>query len=210
MADICPTITAYGADEYRQQLRNVSFAERLHIDLMDGVFAPTKSPDLQDIWLLPHKTCDIHLMYQEPMQFLPQLIKLRPHMVVIHNEAQAHHMHFAAELHKHDIKAGLALLQETPVEHIQQIMHSFDHILVFSGDLGHHGGHADLALLDKVPQIRKLYPDVEVGWDGGINEDNVEQLVAAGVDVLNVGGYIQGAEHPKNAYDTLKKRLQPS
>ncbi len=176
MAVICPTVTAYSTDEYRQQLGRIGFAERLHIDLMDGGFAPTKSPDIKDIWLLPHKTCDIHLMYQEPMQFLPQLITLRPNMVVIHNEAQVHHMHFAAELHKHDIKAGLALLADTPVEYIEQIAHSFDHILVFSGNLGHHGGHADLSLLDKVRQIRKLHPEVEIGWDGGINDDNVATI----------------------------------
>ena len=73
-----------------------------------------------------------------------QLIKLKPHMVVIHNEAEVHHMDFAAKLHKEGIKAGLAILRDTPIEHAYQIMHSFDQVLVFSGDLGKHGGVADL------------------------------------------------------------------
>lgn len=203
MSVICPTVTAFDLAEYRTQLHNVSFAERIHVDLMDGVFAPTKSPGLDQIWLPHHHTVDIHLMYQEPMEALDQLIKLNPNMVVIHNEAHVHHMHFTAELHKHDIQVGLAILQDTPVEYAYQIMHSFDHVLVFSGHLGYHGGSADLGLLDKVRKIREHHPDAEIGWDGGINEHNAAQLVKAGVDVLNVGGFVQKASDPEAAYATL-------
>ncbi|MGC1176512.1 MAG: hypothetical protein WA843_00415 [Candidatus Saccharimonadales bacterium] len=205
---ICPTITAYDTHEYRAQMERVKpFAERVHIDLMDGEFAPTKSPGLDTIWWPPELTADIHLMYQRPMDYIEQLIELRPHLVIIHNEAEVHHMDFAARLHQHGIKAGLALLQDTPVEYAYQIMHSFDHILVFSGHLGYHGGEADLDLLDKVRDIRKHHPEAEIGWDGGINDRNVSELVKAGVDVLNVGGFIQKAEDAGAAYRKLASSL---
>lgn len=203
MAVIAPTVTAYDLKTFGEQLKNIGFAERIHLDLMDGEFAPTTSPELHEIWLPHHQIVDIHLMYQRPMEQLDQLIKMRPHMVVIHNEAEVHHMHFAAELHKHDIKAGLAILQDTPIEHAYQIMHSFDHVLVFSGNLGHHGGEADMSLLDKVQKIKEHHPEVEIGWDGGINDQNAHKLVEAGVDVLNTGGFIQKADDPKAAYDKL-------
>ena len=180
------------------------FVERLHIDLMDGEFAPTKSPDLDQVWWSPKIIADIHLMYQRPMDYIDQLIKLRPHLVVIHNEAHVHHMEFAARLHAEGIEAGLAILRDTPVENAFQIMHSFDHVLVFSGDLGKHGGVADLGLLDKVAKIREHHPDAEIGWDGGINDQNARQLVEAGVDVLNVGGFIANAKSPQEAYAKLK------
>jgi ribulose-phosphate 3-epimerase len=204
MSIICPTVTAFDLTQYSEQLQRVTpFAERVHIDLMDGEFAPTVSPSLDDI-LLPHDVVvDVHLMYQEPMAVLAKLIHMKPHMVVIHNEAHVHHMHFTAELHKHDIEVGLAILQDTPVEYAYQIMHSFDHVLVFSGNLGYHGGTADLNLLDKVKKIREHHPDAEIGWDGGINDMNIAQLIDAGVDVLNVGGYIQKASDPQAAYATL-------
>lgn len=208
MPIICPTVTAYDLTTYRQQLARLTpFSERIHIDLMDGQFAPTKSPDLDKIWLPLDQMCDIHLMYQEPMDYLSQLIKLRPHLVVIHNEAHVHHMHFAAELHKAGIEAGLAILQDTPVEHAYQIMHSFDHVLIFSGNLGHHGGEADLGLLGKVKKVREHHPSAEIGWDGGINDQNAKQLVEAGVDVLNVGGYIQKAEDPAARYKKLNQLI---
>jgi ribulose-phosphate 3-epimerase len=180
------------------------FAKRVHIDVMDGEFTPEASPDLNQVWW-PHEfTADIHLMYQRPMEHLAKLIELRPHLVIIHNEADVHHMHFAAELHKAGIKAGLALLQDTPVEWAYQIMHSFDHVLVFSGHLGYHGGAADFNLLDKVRKIHEHHPDAEIGWDGGINEHNALKLSENGVDVLNVGGFLQRNELPAEAYATLE------
>lgn len=208
MAIICPTVTAFDLVEYTSQLKIAAgLTKRIHVDLMDGQFAPTISPDIKDIWLPHNEVVDIHLMYQEPMKVLDDLVKLKPHMVVIHGEASLNHMHFVAELHKHDIKVGLAILSETPVERVYQIMHSFDHILVFSGNLGHHGGKADLGLLEKVRQIKEHHPDVEIGWDGGINNQNIVQLVEAGVDVLNVGGYIQKSKDPSRTYKSLQGEL---
>jgi len=188
--------------------RIAPFAERVHIDLMDGEFAPTKSSGLDQIWWPHELEADIHLMYQNPEPCLEQLIKLKPHMVVVHNEAHVHHMDFAAKLHHAGIEVGLALLQDTPVAYAEQIMHSFDHVLVFSGNLGRHGGEADLGLLEKVRQIKAHHPEVEIGWDGGINDQNVKQLVEAGVEVLNVGGYIQKADDPEHAYATLKRVIE--
>jgi ribulose-phosphate 3-epimerase len=204
MAIICPTITAYDPHDYRAQIERIeTFSKRVHIDLMDGDFAPTKSPGLDQIWWPHELEADVHLMYQHPMEQLEQLLKLRPRMVVIHNEADVHHMHFVAELHKENILAGLAILQDTPIEHAYQIMHSFDHVLVFSGKLGFHGGTANLELLDKVKKIHEHHGEAEIGWDGGITDINARRLVEAGVDVLNVGGFVQRSENPQDAYDKL-------
>jgi len=209
MAVVCPTVTATGTHDYRKQVETLlPFAKRLHIDLMDGDFALTESPPLDQIWL-PHETVnDIHLMFQRPAEHLEQIIKLKPHMVIIHNEADVHHMHFAAQLHKHDIEVGLAILAETPIEWAEQIMHSFDHILIFSGNLGHQGGsEVNFELLDKVKFVRERHPDAEIGWDGGVNDANARQLVEAGVDVLNVGGFIMHANDPAEAYKQLTEVL---
>lgn len=209
MAIICPTVTAFNEHDYKEQiLRLKPFAKRVHLDLMDGQFAPSTSPSLDKIWWPHEMEADIHLMYERPMDFLQQLIALKPRMVVVHNEATVHHMHFAAELHRVGILTGLAILHDTPVEYAYQIMHSFDHVLVFSGHLGYHGGEADMGLLDKVTKIRAHHPEVEISWDGGINEQNARHLAVAGVDVLNVGGFIMNNAHPQDAYDRLKTEVE--
>lgn len=206
MVAICPTVTAFDLTVYREQLLQIKpFAKRVHLDLMDGDFAPTVSPELSDIWWPPELVADIHLMYRRPMDHLSQLLRLHPNMVVVHAEAEVHHMHFAAELHKAGIKVGLCVLQDTPIRNVTQIMHSFDHVLIFSGHLGYHGGHADMGILSKIDEIRANDSDIEIGWDGGINDQNADNLVAAGVSVLNVGGFIQKADDPAAAYHTLER-----
>ncbi len=201
---ICPAILASDELEYAAQMRKVApFAERIQIDLMDGVFASPKSIPLDKVWWPVGIKADIHLMYQEPMDYLQQLIHMQPHMVIVHVESMFHHMHFAAELHKEGISAGLAVLPETPVANIEQILNSFDHLLIFSGHLGHFGGEADLGLLSKVQEAKEHHPDLEFGWDGGINLENVKQLVDGGINVLNTGGAIQNAENPEIVYKTL-------
>jgi ribulose-phosphate 3-epimerase len=206
MAVICPTVTAFDLHGYREQVeRLLPFAERIHVDLMDGIFASTQSPPLDQIWVPDEVVTDIHLMYQQPMNFLDQLVKLAPHLVIFHAEAEVDHIQFAIHLREHGIKVGLAILQTTSVESVAELLSSFDHVLVFSGDLGHHGGQADLNLLEKVHQLRQYSPGLEIGWDGGINDRNAKQLVEAGVDVLNVGGFIQKAKDPQEQYKKIER-----
>ncbi len=205
MAIICPTVLAGEPHEFREQMERVMpFARRIQIDLMDGEFAPTKSLELEKVWWPQSIPTDIHLMYQQPNDYLGALVKLRPHLAIIHSEATVDHMHFAAELHRHGIKAGLAILKDTPVEWVERLLPSFDHVLVFSGDLGRFGGLADLDLLGKVQAAKRANPDIEIGWDGGINAENAATLANGGVDVLNVGGFIQQASNPQDAYATLE------
>lgn len=208
MSDICPTVTAQDTHSYRVQIERLEpFAERLHIDLMDGVFTPTTSPGLGQIWWPDTAIADIHLMYQDPMTQVEPLIKLKPNLVIVHHEAALDYRSFADQLHQYGIKVGIALLATTPAEQVSSTIHIFDHVMVFSGSLGKHGGHADLSLLSKVAKLREYYPDIEIGWDGGVNDENAHDLIAGGVDVLNVGGYIENATDPSAAYAKLKAIL---
>lgn len=209
MAIISPAILAEDKAGYAGQIRKVTgIAERVQIDLMDGDFAKPRSVELQDVWWPYNLLADIHLMYHKPMEYLHDLIMLKPSMVIVHAEVEVHHMHFAAELHKEGIKAGLAILPETPIENVEQIMHSFDHLLIFSGNLGQFGGKAELGLLDKVKAAKAHHPEIEIGWDGGVNLENAKTLAEGGVDVLNAGGAIQKAENPEQAYKKLVEAIE--
>ncbi len=208
MAIICPAVLSENKEIFQSYFSVVStFSKRIHLDIMDGSFTDSRSVDLIDVKWPNHYQIDIHLMVAEPMNYIDKLIDLHPHMVIIHNEANVHHMLFSAKLHESDILSGLALLQGTPVEYAKQIMHSFDHVLIFSGDLGHYGGSLDLSLLDKVKEVADYHPGVEIGWDGGVNSNNIRQVVEGGVDVVNVGSFISESDNPKNAYDKLEGLL---
>lgn len=208
MAEVSPAVLATSKEEFDALMsQTAQFARRIQIDLMDGDFAKQKSIELSKVWWPHGIVADIHLMYSDPFEYLDQLLHLKPNMVIIHVETMIHHMHFAAELHKEGIKTGLAILPETPVANVEQIINSFDHLLIFSGNLGHYGGQADLSLLGKVAEAKAHHPNLEIGWDGGVSADNAKQLVDGGVDVLCAGGFIQNASEPKKAYKLLLESL---
>jgi ribulose-phosphate 3-epimerase len=198
---ICPTITTNDPQVYAQQVeQTLSYAHRIHIDLADGVFTPNQLMDIENIWWPAGVRADLHVMYQLPFDHIETLIALRPQLIIVHAEAEGDFLEFAAECHRHGIEVGVALLPETPVEAIQPALGLVDHVLIFSGHLGHFGGHADMSLLGKVQQLKQLKPQLEIGWDGGVNDQNARALALGGIDVLNAGGYLHGALAPKTAY----------
>jgi ribulose-phosphate 3-epimerase len=206
MAIICPTVTATDAHDYRTQMERVEpFAKRLHIDFMDGELAPTSSPTFEQAWLPKDKQIDLHVMYKRPVAHLKEILRLKPRLVIVHAESSGNFVAFAKVLHKFDIKVGVALLPKTSAVTIRPAIEHVDHVLIFSGKLGHFGGTADLALLAKVQACKALKSSLEIGWDGGINENNAHLLAAGGVDILNVGGYIQRAKDPHVAYAKLER-----
>lgn len=204
MSIICPTVTAYDIDTFNDQLSLVSgFAERIHIDLMDGELSPTKSPEISQLWLPEGLEVDIHAMYKRPDSILEQLIALKPNLIIIHAESDADIPLLASKLRVHNIKTGLAILPQTEVADIYSLLPHVQHALIFGGHLGYHGGTADLSQLHKATELKKMSRHIEIGWDGGANEQNVFEIAQKGVDVINVGSAIHKAENQKKAFEQL-------
>lgn len=209
MAIIAPAVLADGPHGYREQVERVQlFAERVHIDVCDGVFAPTTTIGLEQLWLPEEKQVDVHLMYQNPEHVLARVVELKPNLVIIHAEAEGNFQEISDVLRSSGIKVGLAVLPQTSIEIIRPAFHLIDHVLIFSGDLGRFGGKTDLSLLGKIGEVKEFDPMIEIGWDGGINEENVKTLVHNGVQVLDVGGFIQKSSNPSDAYATLKGLIE--
>ncbi len=205
MIDICPTIDAEDTSVYGKQVEHIiSFAHRVHIDLGDGEFTPNKLVTVDQVWWPGGMRADLHVMYKRPFDHLEALVSLGPQLIIVHAEADGDFPGFVKFVHQHGIEAGIALLQDTPVDTIMPALELIDHVLVFSGNLGYQGGSkADLKLLDKVKAIKAAKPTIEIGWDGGINESNIKKIAQAGVEVANVGGYFQKAKDVAKAYVTL-------
>ena len=206
MSEICPTVLAATEDDYREQMAVLEpFASRIQIDLGDGIFTTVSVP-VGDVWWPEGMTPDIHLMHQRPLNVLEKLLHLNPRMIIFHAESDDV-PECIDRVRQGSVKVGLALLPETSVESQKDIISQVDHVLIFGGKLGSFGGHADLSQLDKIAQIDAINSQVEIGWDGGANMDNVVQLSEAGVDVINVGGAIQKANNPENAYRALTRQI---
>jgi len=207
MSVICPTITA-NSEQYESYILDYSkFAKRLHVDLSDGKFTLNETIGIDEVYWPWNIPVDLHLMYEKPGDFIEQLIALAPSIVIIHPESEVDVIDFSQKMKKNNIKTGVALMPDKSAESLQEYSEFIDYILIFSGRLGFYGGVADLKLASKIDDLKKLYPGKEIAWDGGINDANIKSLIKSGVDVLNVGGFIAGAEDKHGAYNKLIEKL---
>lgn len=205
---ICPTVMTDDVDEYRRQMEEIAqYATRVHIDLGDGVFT-RKFLSVEDVWWPAGMRADLHVMYKEPFLHIPAMKALAPQLVIVHAEADGDFMAFAREMHRHGIEAGVALLRETPVEAIVQALEVIDHVLIFAGTLGQNTGPGgvNLDVLVKAKQLKLLKPQLEIGWDGGANDQNAKVLADGGVEVINCGGYLHGAD-PIAAWHAIQQAV---
>lgn len=208
MSVIVPAVLAETAELYKNQIEKVQdFAQRLHVDISDGEFAPTFTVSAQELWWPDGKQVDIHAMVQRPEEYVAQLVQLKPNMVIFHAEADGDIAGAMNTLKQQGIKAGIALLRPTVPEDVADLIKIADHVMIFTGDLGKYGGTASLMQLEKVRLVKRINSAAEIGWDGGVNTDNAYTLTQGGVSVLNSGGAIQKAIDPAEAYNALVREI---
>jgi len=206
---ICPTIMAHDAQEFRMQMKRASgLAQRVHIDISDGAFVHARLAPIKDIWWPEDIEADIHMLYKDPLGHMEQVLELKPRTVVVHAEADGNFSEFAKLARRKNVAVGIALRPQTPLALIEAALDDIDHVLILSGYLGQLGGYANTHLLTKVLRLARLSPGMEIGWEGGINDKSIAMLAASGVDVFNVGGFIQHADDAQAAYKVLESALQ--
>ena len=209
MPVICPSITAKDKEEYDQQIKKVAhFAHRIQIDLTDGKFAPLLKVQPEQAWWPVGIKADFHLMFEDPFLAVRTILEHQPNLIIIHAEAKGSFEVLAQYCRDRGVKIGVALLPKTSPQTVEGALGKIDHVLIFSGNLGTYGGHANLDFLHKVHYLKERKPELEIGWDGGINEQNISQLAAGGVDVFNVGGYIQNSDNPEKVFHRLRRIVE--
>jgi ribulose-phosphate 3-epimerase len=201
---IAPAILAETADQFKQSMEKIhTFAQRVHIDITDGEFAPTFTIGAKDIWWPQGWHADIHAMVARPSEYVDQLIALKADLIIFHAEVQEDLAPTLQKVKSAGLKAGLALQRSTVPSTVAPLIQLVDHVMIFSGDLGHYGGKASLMQLEKVRLIDAIKDGLEIGWDGGITVDNVFTLVQGGVDVLNVGGTVAKSTDPATTFKAV-------
>jgi len=210
MSIICPTITADNIQEYSKQLIVASnLSKRVHIDYSDGTMTERKLLGIEEInWPNSELLVDIHLMsIALDINFIVSKTN-KFNLVIVHAEANLDIPNIAGLLKRANTKIGLALLEKSDNYLVEKHLDLIDHVLIFSGNLGYQGGSkANLDLLARVAYFKSKKPSLEIGWDGGINDQNIQKISQSGVDVLNVGGFIAHSANPKEAYAKLDGEL---
>lgn len=204
---IVPTILTNSIQTFIQFF-NVykSFANRIQLDVCDGEFVSITTVQIDEIsssvtW---DGKWDLHMMVSRPSRFIPAILKMKPSLVIFHAEAKENLLPVFEQLSANGIKTGVAFKKETFPGSWRQYIDAADHALIFAGDIGHQGGEADLLQLEKAQIIRSIDENIEIGWDGGANLENIRTIAHSGITVINVGKAISSADNAAEAYHSLE------
>ncbi|MEX2430408.1 MAG: ribulose-phosphate 3-epimerase [Dehalococcoidia bacterium] len=172
-------------------------ADYLHVDVMDGRFVPnlTIGPLVVEA-VRPHTklTLDTHLMIVEPEKLIPEFIKAGSDIITVHQEAVTHLHRAVYQIKELGAKAGVSINPATPASLLEEILPDIDLVLVMSVNPG-FGGQAFIpGVLPKLRRISQMVAsaglNVELEVDGGIKAGNVDQVVAAGANVIVAGSAV--------------------
>lgn len=193
------------------KMLNVSSADFIHLDIMDGVFVPNISfgmPVVEAVSRHSEKPLDVHLMIVEPERYTEQFARLGANVITIHQEATRHLHRAVQQIKARKVKAGVSINPATPVSSLEDIIADIDLVLVMSVNPG-FGGQAfidntykKLARLREMIELSGSKALIEV--DGGVNDRNAAALFDAGADILVAGNYVFKSPDPKAAIDLLK------
>ena len=201
---IVPSILTDNKQDYRAQVERINtFTRRVQIDVTDGIFTPAQTLDITTVWWPKNWDADLHLMVSKPSEHMDTVLKLGPSLCILHAEASEDLMPSFEMLKNAGIKVGVALLPSTFPGNVKQYIDAADHVLIFAGQLGIQGSQADLMQMEKIPLVRNMKPELEIGWDGGANITNIRAIAHADVDVINVGSAISGSPDPAQTFDEL-------
>lgn len=175
-------------------------AHILHMDVMDGHFVPNISYGPAVIKSLLGKTklpFDIHLMIENPDRYIEDFVTDNTEIITVHQEACIHLDRTIQMIKSLGVKAGVSLNPSTPETVLRYVFRELDYVLVMSVNPGFGGQKFIPSSMEKIKALAKLKaqlnPELIIAVDGGINTDNVKDVVDAGANLVVAGSSIFGA-----------------
>ncbi|MCH5156271.1 MAG: ribulose-phosphate 3-epimerase [Clostridiales bacterium] len=207
---ISPSILTADFARLEQECKSLekSGADWIHCDVMDGNFVSNLTfgmPVIKSIRKCVVLPLDVHLMINHPEKYITQFAEAGANLITIHAESTDVVSECLQLIRACGKKAGISIKPETPVKVLEQYRGLFDMVLIMSVEPGFGGQSFIESSVDKIRQVRQLFPDVLIEVDGGINSKTAKKVIDAGVDVIVAGSAILGAPDRKHAIDELRK-----
>lgn len=210
---LAPSILAADFSKLGEQLRllDETGVQYVHIDVMDGMFVPSISfgiPVIRSIRPCTDRIFDVHLMIEEPERYIADFADAGADLITVHAEACKHLDRTIDSIKERGLQAGVAINPATPLSAIACILHKVDMVLVMSVNPGFGGQKLIPYTVSKIRELKKiideegLKTDIEV--DGGINLENVQEVLDAGANIIVAGSAVFRGDAAENAERFLR------
>lgn len=209
MAIVAPSILSADFSHLYDEVKSVSSAQFLHIDVMDGHFVPNISIGAMVYQNLRKEFAmvfDVHLMITDPMKYSKQFVLAGADYLTFHYEACKNIDQMIAYLRSLNVRVGISIKPGTDVKVLDRYLDQLDLILIMSVEPGFGGQEFMPISLQKIEYLNKQRQEKQYQYlieiDGGINPQTGKKAVAAGCDILVAGSYIF---NHKNRYEAIKE-----
>ena len=190
-------------------------ADLIHLDIMDGCFVPNISfgpKVVESIKKITSIPLDVHLMIENPEKHIQSYIEAGGDMITIHVETAKHLDRLVQRIKEYGVKCGLALNPATPLNTIEYVLPKIDQLLIMTVNPGFGGQKFIPEMLVKIKKARKMMENwdrsLDLQVDGGINFENVGEIIHAGANVIVAGSLIFKSKSPKDTIEKMKSIIK--
>jgi ribulose-phosphate 3-epimerase len=188
-------------------------ADLIHVDVMDGHFVPNITigpPVVKALKKIATRPLDVHLMIENADRYIRDFADSGADILTVHAEACTHLHRTIQNIRECGVKAAVTVNPATPLTDIEFIIPYVDMVLLMSVNPGFGGQKFIPEVLAKIRSLKKMMKEkssqAEIQVDGGVNVDNVAEVVSAGADIVVMGSAFYNSDDYSRTVETIRER----
>jgi len=209
---IAPSILSADKSKLQEEVNEIEpYADLIHVDIMDGKFVPTTTFKAEEIKKVKSKLPkDVHLMVEHPIKdnFIADYADAGADIITIHEECKDNIKEAFQLIKSKGIKPAISINPPTNLNKIKPYLDNIDMVLIMSVNPGYPGQKFIPDVLEKVKELRKLKPNIDIEIDGGINKETIKKAAQAGANVFVAGSSIFKEKDRKKAIEELRESVE--
>ena len=212
---LAPSILSADFNRLGEQIQRVEKAECrwLNIDIMDGMFGPSISfgmPVVKSIRKESSLYFDVHMMVKDPERYVEEFQSCGADMITVHAEACRDLAETVKKIHETGADAGVAVNPDTPLSAVTDVMDQVEMILIMSVYPGFGGQKYIPESTERIRTLRRMLDEkglehVHIQVDGGINRATIDEVLAAGANIIVAGSAVFGSNIEQNVRELQEK-----
>lgn len=182
----------------------------IHLDIMDGMFVDDSNIVDEDVVCKINKPLDVHLMVQDPANYIVFYAKYKPRYITVHAELP-NALFYINAIRNKKIGVGIAINPSTSLDILEELLPYVDLVLIMSVEPGKGGQKFMNSTINRIRKVKdmckSINPNIQISVDGGVNPKNIKNCKEAGADIFVVGSYITASNTYQEPVLELKNAI---